>query len=168
MDEDHNDEEQIDSFKNFFVLEGREIFDFVQTTVLKKLSPLCQIDQCKTSVYKLSTGDYLCLTEDTDLDQAAQITDLLSPWLLKAENVHVFTFKSAYSYNTSEDFDKRCFIRTISNCKIDLDLTFIAPMEDCNIVHGVSAGGKFDLSTYQIFIRLIYLSFSRNFSLHMA
>lgn len=141
MDEDLADVNQIGSFKNFFVLEGREIFNFVQATILKKTSPLCQIDGCKTSVYKLSTGDFLCISEDNDLDQAAQITDLLSPWLKNAENTFVFTFKSAYSYNTTQVFDKRCFIRTISNTTIDVD--FVAPMEDCNIVHGVSAGSKY-------------------------
>lgn len=144
MDEDFGDTDKIVKFKNFYVFEGREIFDFIRTTVLKKLSPICQIDGCKTSVYKLATSsEYLCISEETDLDQAATITDLLTPWLSKAENVFVFTFKSAYSYNTDTKFDKRCFIRTISNNTIDIgDFEFVAPMEDCNIIYGVSAGGE--------------------------
>lgn len=166
MDEDASDANQIGAFKNLFVLDGRDIFDFVQSTVLKRLSPLCQIDGCKTSVYKLSTtGDYLCVTEDSELDQAAQITDLLSPWLQKAENTFIFTFKSAYSYNTSEVFDKRCFIRTISNNTFDSGLESVAPMEDCNIVHGVSAGGAFTFKMFQDF----YLIFQfRFFSFNLA
>lgn len=145
MTEDFCDSSTIKKFRNFYVLEGREIFNFIQSTVLKKLSPICQIDGCKTSIYKLAiSGDYLCISEDTDLDQTATITDLLSPWLLKAENVFVFTFKSAYSYNTDKKFDKRCFVRTISNnMSIDIGLEFCAPMEDCNIIHGISAGGEF-------------------------
>lgn len=149
MDEDCCDTDKIVKFKNFYVLDGRGIFDFIQSTVLKTLSPICQIDGYKTSVYKLATtSEYLCISDTTDLDQAATITDLLSPWLSKAENVFVFTFKSAYSYNTDKKFDKRCFVRTISNSKIDIDgLDFVAPMEDCNIIHGVSAGGE---SNFQI------------------
>lgn len=144
MDENFCDTDKIVKFKNFYVLEGHEIFNFIQSTVLKKLSPICQIDGRKTSVYKLATStEYLCISEDTDLDQAATITDLLSPWISKAENVFVFTFKSAYSYNTDKKFDKRCFVRTISNNTIDIgDLEFVAPMEDCNIIHGISAGGE--------------------------
>lgn len=145
MDEDCCGTDKIVKFKNFYILEGRDIFNFIQSTVLKKLSPICQIDGCKISVYKLPTNsEYLCISEDTDLDQAGTITDLLSPWLSKAENVFVFTFKSAYSYNTDKKFDKRCFVRTISNnFTIDIGgLEFVAPMEDCNIIHGVSAGGK--------------------------
>lgn len=146
MDPDYSDEEPITKFNNLFVVEGRQIFDFIQTTVLKKLSPICQIDGYKTSMYKLlETGNYLCITEDNNLDEAAQMTELLSPWLSKAEKTHVFTFQSAYTYNTKKEFDKRCFIRTISNSSTETtnEFDFIAPMEDCNIVSGVSAGGLF-------------------------
>lgn len=141
MDEDSSDAD-IRSFKRFFIVEGREIFNFVQTTVLKKSSPICQIDGCKTSVYKIpGTGDYICVSEDNDLDQSAQITELLSPWLQKAEKTFLFSFLSAYTYNTDKEFDKRCFIRTISNTVSDVELDGITAMEDCNIVYGISAGG---------------------------
>lgn len=143
MDEECTGADAIVSFKNLFIIEGRDIFDFVQTTILKKLSPECQIDGCKTSVYKLSTGDYLCVSEENDLDQIAQITELLAPWMEKAEQTFLFPFQSAYTYNTQQEFDKRCFIRTISNASIAVnEPKVIAPMEDCNIVHGLSAGGK--------------------------
>lgn len=133
----------IEPFKRFFIVEGRQIFDFVQTTVLKKLGPLCQITGYNTSVYKIpDTGDYIVVSEDNALDQTGQMTELLSPWLEKAEQTFLFTFQSAYTYNTQDEFDKRCFIRTISNTKIETDVDGIAPMEDCNIVYGISAGGK--------------------------
>lgn len=143
MDEDCSDAEHIKSFKHLFIVEGQQIFDFLQTTVLKKLSPICQIDEHKVSVYKMpETGDFICVSEDTDLDESSQITELLSPWLKKAAQTFVFAFKSAYTYNTSGQFDKRCFIRTISNTTAADQFDGIAPMEDCNIVSGLSAGGK--------------------------
>lgn len=139
MDEDTSDVDDIPTFKNLFIVEGQDIFDFVQSTILKKLTPICQIDGYKTSVYKLSTGDYICITEDNDLDQSAQMTELLQKWLEKAEQTYLFPFKSAYTYNTQQEFDKRCFIRTISNNTTTGNA--FPPMEDCNIVYGLSAGG---------------------------
>ncbi|XP_031638299.1 uncharacterized protein LOC116350597 [Contarinia nasturtii] len=140
---DEGESSGVEKFKNLFIIEGRQIFDFVQTTILKKTSPLCQIDGCKTSVYKLSTGDYVCVSEENDLDQIAQMTELLMPWLEKAEQTYLFPFQSAYTYNTQKEFDKRCFIRTISNATAtptENELDGIETMEDCNIVNGLSAG----------------------------
>ncbi|XP_055301976.1 uncharacterized protein LOC129568312 isoform X1 [Sitodiplosis mosellana] len=141
MDEDSSGAENIVSFKNLFIVEGQGIFDFVQTTILKKISPLCQIDGHKTSVYRLSNGDYICVSEDNDLDQSAKMAELLVPWLKRAEQTYVFPFKSAYTYNTQQEFDKRCFIRTISNNNTTTENeNEFASMEDCNIVYGLSAG----------------------------
>lgn len=133
---------QIEAFDKFFVIEGRKVIDFVQTAILKKAQPICQINGHGTSVFQLpDTGDYLCVINDTVLDEAAQITEMLSPWLSKASHVYSFKFQPAYLYNTTEKFDKRCFIRTIPSTADTCGLDFIAPMEDCNIVHGISAGG---------------------------
>lgn len=142
MDEDTSDADII-PFKRLFIVEGREIFNFVQSTILKQLSPMCQIDGYKTSVYRIpGTGDYMCVSEDNDLDQSANVTELLSPWLEKSEKTYLISFQSAYTYNTNQQFDKRCFIRTISNTGIEADFDGISAMEDCNIIHGVSAGGN--------------------------
>lgn len=141
MDEDVS-EVNVVPFKRLFIIEGHEILNFVQSTILKQLSPICQIDGYKTCVYKISaTGDHICVSEDNDLDQSAKMTELLSPWLKNAEKTYLISFKSAYTYNTDQEFDKRCFIRTISNTIPDVVFDGIAPMEDSNIVHGVSAGG---------------------------
>lgn len=142
MDDERSDA-NISPFKRLFIVEGLQIFDFIQTTVLKKLNPLCQVVGYKMSLYQLdsNSGDYICVCEDNDLDQSAQITELLAPWLAKAEKVHLFSFQSAYIYNTDQKFDKRCFVRTISNSVVDVEFEGMAPMEDCNILNGISAGG---------------------------
>lgn len=143
---DEESAEKISKFKRLFVIEGREIFDFVHATCLKGLTPVCQVDGYKTSVYHLpTTGDYLCITEDHDLDTSPVLTELLTPWLLNAEQTFVFSFQSAHTYNTTAEFDKRCFVRTTSNTSTQIDLDCLAPMEDCNIIYGVSAGGLFCL-----------------------
>lgn len=133
----------IKPFKRLFIVEGLQVFDFIQSTVLKKLNPVCQVVGYKMSVYQLESNadDYICVCEDNDLDQSAQITELLAPWLAKAEKCYLFPFQSAYIYNTDQKFDKRCFIRTISNAAVDVEFEGMAPMEDCNILNGISAGG---------------------------
>lgn len=145
MNDDEN-EENIQKFKRFFVIEGRQVFDFVQAACLKNLHPTCQIDGHKTSVYKLpSTGDFLCVTEDMDLDASTSAVELLMPWLKNAEQTYVFTVLSQHLHNTTEPVsDKRCFVRTISNSEANVSLNCLAPMEDCNIITagGISAGGK--------------------------
>ncbi|XP_055301977.1 uncharacterized protein LOC129568312 isoform X2 [Sitodiplosis mosellana] len=79
--------------------------------------------------------------QDNDLDQSAKMAELLVPWLKRAEQTYVFPFKSAYTYNTQQEFDKRCFIRTISNNNTTTENeNEFASMEDCNIVYGLSAG----------------------------
>lgn len=141
--DDERSATDIKPFKRLFIVEGLQIFDFIQATVLKKLSPVCQVVGYKMSVYQLESnaGDYICVCEDNDLDQSAQITELLAPWMAKAEKCYLFPFQSAYIYNTDQSFDKRCFIRTISNAAVDAGFDGMAPMEDCNILNGISAGG---------------------------
>lgn len=135
MDEQRANAE-IEPFARLFIVEGLQIFDFIQATVLKQLSPICQTTGYKMSIYQLpQTGDYVCVCEDNDLDQSAEVTALLLPWLTKAKKTYIFPFHSAYAYNTERDFDKRCFIRTISNAGVDGDLgAIMEPMEDCNFV----------------------------------
>lgn len=172
MDEDNSSIERIEPFKNLFIVDGQQIFDFIQTAVLKKLSPICQIDGHKISVYKLpDTGDFICVSEDNDLDQSAHISELLGPWLEKADKTFVFAFKSAYTYNTNEQFDKRCFIRTISNTTVEHKVDGIVPMEDCNILYGLSAGGKYCYNAHAIewpIFNEILIFFSFFFSINMA
>lgn len=136
-------------FKRLFIVEGLKIHDFIQTTVLKQLTAVCQADGYKLSVYRLeaNAGDYMCVCEDNDLDKSAQITELLAPWMAKAEKCYLFPFQSAYIYNTDKKFDKHCFIRTISNAAVDVQLKDMEPMEDCNILNGISSGGNSNTHT---------------------
>lgn len=105
MDDERSDAD-IKPFKRLFIVEGLQIFDFVQKAVLKKLNPVCQVVGYKMSMYQLESkaNDYVCVCEDNYLDQSAQITELLTPWLTKAEKVYLFPFQSAYTYNTDQKF----------------------------------------------------------------
>lgn len=144
MDEELRERSHIQTFDQFYLFEGREIFDFVNQTILKNASPICQLENYKTAIYRAPNGgNFLCLSEGNDIDRTAQITELLTPWLTAARRVFAFSFQPAYSYNTTRDFDKQCFIRSLcSSTNSDFGLSFVEPMEDCNLIHGVVAGGE--------------------------
>lgn len=146
MDDENENGLDIAAFDTFFIIEGKQIFDFVNKTTLKGALPVCQIDTQKTAIYSFPENDYvICLTEGNDLNTTGQITELLKPWLEKAKRTVSVSIQPAYSYNTEKKFDKRCFVRSISayGGGSGKALDYVEPLEDCNIVHGVSAGGKF-------------------------
>lgn len=144
MDKDGSGANSIKSVKNLFIFEFEKIVHFVQSTILKETSPLCQIDGGKTSVYKLqNSDDYIVICEDTSLEQTGPMTEMLLPWLEKAEIVYMFPVYKEGGYIHSEETDLRCFIRTVSNTDVEkLIEPITAAMEDCNIIYGLSAGGE--------------------------
>lgn len=150
MEDDIGDNARIEPFENFYLFEGRQIFDFINQTILKNIVPQCQLEGSKTAVYRLpDSSAYVCLAEGNDIDRTAQITELLSPWTNAARQTVAFSFQPAYSYNTTRESDKRCFVRSLCPKQTgpdDLGLPFVEPMEDCNMIYGVSAGGRLYIS----------------------
>lgn len=73
-----------------------------------------------------------------------QITELLRPWLEKANETIAITLQPAYTYLSQKRFDRRCFVRAISKGSTpdSKRLDYVEPLEDCNMVQGISAGGK--------------------------
>lgn len=173
MDDDLSDQNEIKSFDSFYIIEGRQIFDFINSTILKSATPICQLENYKTAIYQLPACNYyICLTEGNDIDRTAQITELLKPWLEKARQTFAFSFQAAYSYNSSHEFDKRCFVRSIrSHDASALKLDFLEPMEDCNMIYGVAAGGTIyrynfifhsEIGSFDIIIFFCFFCFSFN------
>lgn len=148
MDEESTDKNDVKSFENLYIFEGRQIFDFINQTILKNVTPICQLENYKTAVYRLpGNNDVVCLSEGSDIDRTAQITELILPWITAANQVIAFSFQPVYSYNTTKEFDKSCFVRSLhaidsETDSVDLELSFVEPMEDCNMIYGISAGGE--------------------------
>lgn len=147
MDEDASAQQldQVDPIDRFYVFEGRQIFDFLNAILLKNTMPICQLESFKTAVYKLpNTNSVVCLTEGNEINRTAQITEMLRPWIKVAKETFAFAFQPTYSYHSERDFDRQCFVRSIggSRAKRTPKLHFVEPMEDCNMISGVSAGGK--------------------------
>lgn len=142
MDEDLEANPVINAFERFVVIEGNHIFDFINKTVLKGAQPVCQLSTQRTAVYSFPANGYaICVTEGTDLNATGQITELLKPWLEAAKETIAISVQPAYVYNTEKRFDRRCFVRGISAGSAKR-LAYVEPLEDCNIVHGISAGGE--------------------------
>lgn len=145
MDEELEAKHEVAAIDRFFVIEGKQILDFVNKTVLKGAQPVCQLSTQKTSVYSFPEHGYaICVTEGNDLNATGQITELLKPWLEKSAETVAISVQPAYAYNTQKKFDRRCFVRAISGQKgtAAKQLDYVQPLEDCNIVHGISAGGE--------------------------
>lgn len=145
MDNEYSCLSELKSFDKLFIIEGRQLSDFVNKAVLKNLMPICQLENYNTSIYVPPDSNYvICLTDSLDINLSAQITELLKPLMDLSKATISFSFKPAYSYYTKKDFDKKCFVRTITNNSEteELNLNFVRPIEDSNIIFGVSAGGK--------------------------
>lgn len=149
MDEDLENSHTVEPFENFYIIEGKQIFEFVNKTTLKGAQPICQLDTQRTAIYRFPEQNYvICLTEGNDLNTTGQITELLKPWLEKAKKTIAVSFQPAYSYNTTKTFDKRCFVREICTSTETLAVNYVEPLEDCNIVHGISAGGNLTINLH--------------------
>lgn len=149
MDEDLEANHEVAVIDHFSVFEGKQIFDFVNKAVLKSAQPICQLDTQKTSVFNFSEQGYgICVTESNDLmNTPGQITELLKPWLEKSKEVIAISLQPAFTFNTRKQFDKRYSVRSNSGrmeagAKLP---AYVEPMEDCNIVHGIKAGGEYSI-----------------------
>lgn len=137
--------DQVKSIDRFYVFEGRRIFDFLNAILLKNTMPLCQLESFKTAIYRVPhTNSVVCLTEGNEINRTAQITEMLWPWIKAAKETITFAFQPTYSYHSDRDFDRQCFVRSICGSRpADASkLKFVEPMEDCNMISGVSAGGN--------------------------
>lgn len=146
LDNEYAHLSELKTFEKFFIIEGRQLSDFINKTVLKNLQPICQLDKHNTAIYVPPGKNYvICLTDNIDINISAQITELLKPLMTVSQVTIAFSFRPAYSYYTHKNFDKRCFVRTMTNESEyeELNLDFIEPIEDSNIVFGVAAGGRF-------------------------
>lgn len=141
MDDDSLAQDNVTPIDRFYVFEGRQIFDFLNAILLKNTMPICQLENYKTAIYKLPDSNaVICLTEGNDIDRTAQITEMRA-----AKDTYAFAFQPNHMYHSERQFDRRCFIRSICERQpIDDDKLkkLIEPMEDCNMISGVAAGGK--------------------------
>lgn len=82
----------------------------------------------------------ICLCEEKDLNSFGLITELLLPWISKAENVFGMSFQAFILYKgiPSETIINGCFIRSI-NSKLKNVINLKRP----NFITGLLASGKF-------------------------
>lgn len=70
MDENLETNGNVNEFARLFIIEGKEIFDFINKTVLKGAHPICQLTTQKTAVYNFPQHKYVvCVTEGNDFNR---------------------------------------------------------------------------------------------------
>jgi hypothetical protein len=137
MNED-NQECYPDELDMFVIFEGNQITDFVNTAILKNISPICQLTTGCVTVYNLpDTKITICVAEEKDLNNFGPITEMLQHWLNKAKTVIGITFQAAVSYKglTETEMQATTFIRGLNSQFKD-----VPEMLTPNLITGVAAG----------------------------
>jgi len=139
LEETSQDENILES-ELFLILEGRNIEDFSEKTVLKNAKKIGTIptEKTKSALYYNPEKKTLIAVLHEDLTNSGEITGLLLSYAKKAKNVITFSFRKKTEYK-SENFqqvkDTITFLRGINS-----RLTYIKELETPNFISGVSAG----------------------------
>lgn len=123
------------TFKNFIIVDGMKALDILQPAVLKKTPPVASLDGHKVEIFKLDDDLILCAIEENNLNYFATITELLEPWITKADKCMVLSLQSISEFK-SENLPESCVIRSIGKSHLnDVQL-----LEVPNFITGVAAG----------------------------
>lgn len=127
-------EEYPAKIKNLYVVEGNKALNIINQPVLKKKSPICQVDHLNISIYKLAEDSYLILSEEKDLNYFASATQLLDKWISAAENVIALSIQSKFEFKGPKT-EEVCFFRAVNS-----KLPEVEELEVPNFVTGLSGG----------------------------
>jgi hypothetical protein len=105
----------------------------INPSILKKRSPIAKLNGHKVEIFQVDSF-IICVVEVKDLNYFATITELLEPWISKAENCIIVSLQSLSDYK-AEEVQESCIIRSINS-----KLNDIAALEAPNFITGVGAG----------------------------
>lgn len=142
--------QQHPAFKTFILVEGHSAYirDF-RATVLKNCQPLCTLTYHKTAIFTFPSDDVaLCLNEEGDENHFALITNMMRPYIDRAERAFVISTQHKSQYKgyvrDANEFEDAVFIRSLcSNKSIVNDKDHRQTIESLpipNIITGVAAG----------------------------
>lgn len=121
------------------IFEGEAIAEFVDTAVLSKMSPLCQLSNGSCSVYDLpGTAILVVVSQEKNLHLFSLITELLEPFISVASRISTITVQSAAQHKRVTDDPEEnsiCYVRSLNGT-----LKGIRELEAPNIITGVAAG----------------------------
>lgn len=122
------------------IFEGENISEFVDTAVLNKRAPLCQLSSGNCSVYEIPGCPVLVVVcQEKNLHLFSLIAELLKPFIGTASRISTITVQSAAQHKrlAIED-DPVCYLRTLNG---SADATGpVKTLEPPNIITGVAAG----------------------------
>lgn len=109
--------------------------DILQPSVLKKSPPVASLTGHKVEIFTLQSDLILCVIEENNLNYFATITELLEPWIMKADECLLLSLQSISEFK-SETVPESCVIRSIGKSSLaDVQL-----LEVPNFITGVAAG----------------------------
>lgn len=109
--------------------------DILQPSVIKKSSPVASLIGHKVEVFKLEQDLILCVVEENNLNYFSTITELLEPWITKAETCTVLSLQSISEFK-SETSPESSVIRSIGKSQ----LKDVKVLEVPNFITGIAAG----------------------------
>lgn len=124
------------SFKNFIIVDGAKALDILQPSVLKKTTPVASLTGHKVEIFNIDHDlMILCVIEENNLNYFATITELLEPWIMKAEKCLMLSLQNISEYK-SKNLPESCVIRSIGKSH----LSDVINLEVPNFITGVAAG----------------------------
>jgi hypothetical protein len=119
--------------KNLLIFEGANALNVINPSILKKKCPAAKLEGHKVEVF-LVEDFTICVVEEKDLNYFATITELLEPWIAKAENCTIVSLQSLSEFK-AENLQESCVVRAINS-----QLKDIPRLEAPNFITGVGAG----------------------------
>ncbi|XP_011179167.2 uncharacterized protein LOC105210107 [Zeugodacus cucurbitae] len=124
--------------KIFLVIEGKEVSDFVEASLLERARKICKFPSPKSSLHYVQDKELLIALLQEDLTNSGELTELLLPYAKEAEKVITLTVKSKIEYqseNLRNVRDEITFLRGINS-----KLPQVEELEPPNFIVGVAAG----------------------------
>ncbi|XP_036341822.1 uncharacterized protein LOC118751158 [Rhagoletis pomonella] len=124
--------------KIFLLIEGTDVSEFVEASLLQNARKICKIPSSKSSLHYVKDKEVLIALLKEDLTNSGEVTELLLPYAKLAETVITLTVKSKIEYqseNLRKIRDDITFLRGINS-----KLPHVEELDAPNFVVGVAAG----------------------------
>lgn len=124
--------------KIFLIIEGKDVTEFVETSLLEGARKICKLPSPKSYLHYMQDQEILVALLQEDLTNSGEVTELLLPYAKEAEKVITLTVKSKIEFQ-SENLkcvrDDITFLRGINS-----NLPQVEELEPPNFIVGVAAG----------------------------
>ncbi|XP_053969594.1 uncharacterized protein LOC128871677 [Anastrepha ludens] len=126
------------SSKMFLLIEGADVSDFVEASLLQDARKICKLPSANSSLHYINDKELLIALLQEDLTNSGEVTELLLPYAKQAETVITLTVKSKIEYQSENLLKIRDEITLLRG--INSKMSQVEELEAPNFVAGVAAG----------------------------